>query len=265
MLPTSRARGFARGAGLPLPDPVEVVNPDGGGGFVLVCEHAGNYIPPELGDLGLPPGLMTSHIAWDPGALPVARELSRLLDAPLVAQRISRLVYDCNRPPEAASAIPEHSETHRVPGNVGLSVAARQSRVEAVYQPFHAAVAGRLDACVAPVLVTVHSFTPVYNGVQRDLDVGILHDSDSRMADAMLRHSGAADGLTVRRNEPYGPADGVTHTLCRHALPRGLGNVMIEIRNDLIRDGGSQQAMASRLARWLTAARRALAGDQADG
>ncbi len=253
------AAGFPRAGRLSGTDPVEVTNPDGRGGFVLACEHAGNFIPPELHGLGLGPGLTTSHIAWDPGALPVARELSRLLDAPLVAQRVSRLVYDCNRPPESDSAIPEVSEIHPVPGNRDLSPEARQERVVAVYLPFRDILAARLDAARAagsePLLVTVHSFTPVYRGIPRDVDIGILHDTDSRFADAVLQHAGADGDLAVRRNEPYGPADGVTHTLQVHALPRGLGNVMIEIRNDLIREGAGQQSMAARLARWLAAAR----------
>jgi predicted N-formylglutamate amidohydrolase len=250
-------------AGLPRTGPVDVVNPAGRGGFVLVCEHAGNFIPPELHDLGLGPGLTTSHIAWDPGALPVAREMSRILDAPLVAQRMSRLMYDCNRPPESESAIPEISEIHPVPGNAGLTPEARRARVDAIYVPFRDTLAACIDGCVAageaPVIVTVHSFTPVYKGVRRELDIGILHDTDTRVADAVLRLAGADADVVVRRNQPYGPEDGVTHTLRTQALPRGLGNVMIEVRNDLIRDGVSQRAMAGRLSRWLLAAQAELA------
>lgn len=238
---------------------VVVGNPSGAGAWVLVCEHAGNWLPPEFGDLGLAPDLLTSHIAWDPGALAVARAMSRILDAPLVAQRTSRLVYDCNRPPEAEGAMPEVSEVHRVPGNAGLSPAQRDARTQAVYVPFRDAVAACIDRqCQAAgdvAVVTVHSFTPVYKGVRRDVEVGILHDTDIRLADAMLAAAAADTGLVVRRNEPYGPADGVTHTLRTHALPRGLANVMIEVRNDLIADAGSQDAMAQRLARWLLAAR----------
>ena len=64
---------------------------------------------------------------------------------------------------------------------------------------------------------------------------------------------GEAD-LTVRRNEPYGPEDGVTHTLILHALPRRLDNVMLEVRNDLIADAAGQRRMAERLARVLAVA-----------
>lgn len=245
------AEGGSTGGG------VVVENPSGAGRWVLVCEHAGSWLPPALGGLGLAPDLLTSHIAWDPGALAVARAMSRILDAPLVAQLTSRLIYDCNRPPDSDGAMPEVSEVHRVPGNAGLTEAARRARIEGVYLPFRDAVAACIDRQTAApgdvALVTVHSFTPVYKGVRRAVEVGILHDTDIRLADAVL--AVADRDLVVRRNEPYGPADGVTHTLRTHALPRGLANVMIEVRNDLIGVPAHQDAMAARLARWLTAAR----------
>lgn len=244
----------------PAPDaPIEVRNASGSGPFLLVCEHASNFIPPEYGTLGLDADALESHIAWDPGALAVADEMARLLDAPLVAARVSRLVYDCNRPPDSPSAMPAESEIYRIPGNANLSAAARQARAEAVYFPFREALARTIDAHGArrgpPTIVTVHSFTPVWRGAARAVEVGILHDDDSGLADAMLRAAGDGNGLVVRRNEPYGPQDGVTHTLREHALPRGLANVMIEIRNDLIRTPDDARAMAGRLAGWLIAAR----------
>ncbi|MFC6490697.1 N-formylglutamate amidohydrolase, partial [Nitratireductor sp. GCM10026969] len=96
---------------------VETINAEGAGTVVLSCEHAANFIPPEFADLGLAREVLESHIAWDPGASAVARHLSRHLDAPLVAQRVSRLVYDCNRPPDAEAATPARSEAYAVPGN----------------------------------------------------------------------------------------------------------------------------------------------------
>jgi len=246
-------------AGPASPDPVvETINPAGAGAVVLVCEHAANHIPPDLGDLGVTADVLASHVAWDPGALAVARALSAALDAPLVAARVSRLVYDCNRAPDADSAIPAVSEVHPIPGNAELPAADRQARAERFYAPFRDAVAacldGRAKAGRPTVLVTVHSFAPVFNGVARDVDIGILHDSDARFADAMLQAAAGEALLTVRRNAPYSAADGVTHTLRTHAVPRGLLNVMIEIRNDLIADAGAQAAMARRLAGWIGAA-----------
>ena len=239
-------------------DPVIAVNLAGGSPFVLVCEHAGRRLPVRLGSLGLGAAELARHIAWDIGAEPVARELSERLDAPLFLQRYSRLAYDCNRPPEADSAIPEVSEVTRIPGNENLDADARLARIEALYRPFHGALAAFLDERaarrMASILVTIHSFTPLYKGLRRTLDLGILHDRDSRFADALLAHFGSAKELKVGRNEPYGPQDGVCHTLNMHAGLRGLRNVMIEIRNDLIGEESGQTLWARRLAEALGAA-----------
>ena len=233
-------------------DPVAVVNPDGKGAVLIVCEHASATIPRHFGDLGLPADALTSHIAWDPGALAVSLHLSRMLDATLVHQRFSRLIYDCNRPPDAPGAMPEVSEIYTIPGNAGLSAAAREARTEALYRPFHARIADIIAARTAQgqstVLVTMHSFTPVYNGQPRSVEIGILHDSDARLADRMLAAGTAAGTYAIGRNEPYGPADGVTHTLRLHGLANGLMNVMIEVRNDLIAEENSQRVMADFLA-----------------
>lgn len=235
--------------------PVDVTNAEGAGPFLIVCEHASNAVPPEYDGLGLDADALQSHVAWDPGALAVARQMSIILDAPLVAQRFSRLLYDCNRPPDKGSSIPALSEIYRVPGNEGLSAEARRARAERFYHPFRAALAQAIDGRSSPpAIVTVHSFTPVYHGVSREVEIGVLHDDDVRLADAVLAAAGAGDGFVVRRNEPYGPQDGVTHTLRVHALPRRLLNVMIEIRNDLIANAESQTAMAARLAGWLSQA-----------
>ena len=105
-----------------------------------------------------------------------------------------------------------------------------------------------------PVLVTVHSFTPIYYGKPRAVEVGVLHDADARLADALLSDLAGFASMAVRRNEPYGPADGVTHTLKEHALPGGHLNVMLELRNDLLAGEAGQSAMAASLADWLTQA-----------
>lgn len=243
---------------------VDVINPSGKGNFVLVCEHASCFIPTVLANLGLSGDVLRSHIAWDPGALAVAQVMSAQLDAALVLPRFSRLVYDCNRPPEAQSAMAAESEIYEIPGNTGLSAEARQARVTRFYEPFRevltATIRSRMAGGRYPALVTVHSFTPIYKGVSREVDIGILHDSDTRLADGLLGELSAADGLRVKRNSPYGPQDGVTYTLATHAIPLRLPNVMIEIRNDLIADTASQNAMAARLSAHLIAAQAALTG-----
>ena len=237
--------------------PVEIVNPQADSGILLVCEHAANRVPRALGSLGLEAETLESHIAWDPGAAEVARGLAQRLDATAVLQRFSRLVHDCNRPAGSEDAMPARSEAFDIPGNRNLTEAARRARSKAVYEPFHATVSARLDrrqdASRRPVLVTVHSFVPRYHGKPRKVELGILHDSDPRLAEAMLDLAAASE-LDARRNEPYGPEDGVTHTLKVHGISRGLLNVMIEIRSDLIADRQSQDEMGARLAGWLTEA-----------
>ncbi len=237
---------------------VETVNPQGSGGFVLVCEHASAFIPEYLDDLGLSEEESRLHIAWDPGAVNVARAMSVILDAPLVATRVSRLVYDCNREEGAPDAAVATSDGIEIPGNTGLAKADIAARARAVYQPFSSA----LDACLekycnqgrAVSLVTIHSFTPVFGGGKRNLEIGVLHDRDSRLADEMLDIAQSSGYSNIRRNAPYGPQDGVTHTLKKHALTRAIPNAMLEIRNDLIADDLRQHDMAVRLSSWIVEA-----------
>ncbi|MFW8635858.1 N-formylglutamate amidohydrolase [Cribrihabitans pelagius] len=249
-----------------LGEAVEVVNPNGTGAVLLLCEHASSDIPARYNGLGLKREDRQSHAAWDPGARAVAMHLSAALDAPLVASRVSRLVFDCNRPPEAASAMPEKSELIEVPGNANLTPEQRQEREDSVYTPFCDAVTrvigAREKAGLKTAVVTMHSFTPVYYGKPRPVEIGILHDSDSRMADTMLAGAPALPHRRIERNQPYGPGDGVTHSLKEHALSRGLPNVMIEIRNDLLRSDADEQAMAEEM---LTLLRPALAALTAEG
>lgn len=228
--------------------PLIAVNGQGTSPYVLICEHAGNRIPARLGSLGLAEADLQRHIAWDIGAENVARLLSRLIDAPLLLQRYSRLVYDCNRPPESPDAMPEVSELTRVPGNAGLSAADRLARVRDIYRPFHDGVAALLDsrACEGrtSLVVSIHSFTPVYKGKPRSVELGILHDHDTRLSSKLIK---SFPNVAARLNEPYGPKDGVMHTLNLHAAPRGLQHAMIEIRNDLIANERGQDEWAQRL------------------
>jgi predicted N-formylglutamate amidohydrolase len=228
--------------------PALVVNGGGRSSYVLVCEHASNRLPRSLGTLGLPEPELQRHIAWDIGAEKVARLLSRRMDAPLVLQRYSRLAYDCNRPPDSADAMPEISETTHIPGNRHLSPDDKLMRTREIYRPFHAAIADLLDRRAAEgarsMVVTIHSFTPVYKGTPRAVELGILHDRDRGLADKLITSFPMVD---ARLNEPYGPDDGVLHTLNLHAAPRGLRHAMIEIRNVFLLDERGQVEWAERL------------------
>lgn len=230
---------------------VQILNSGGRSPIVLVCEHASHVIPASFNHLGLPADMRKSHAAWDIGAMGLARRMSEKLDASLIAGAVSRLVYDCNRPPSAEDAMPARSEVIDIPGNASLSEAQRTERTTRYYEPFRAALSGKLTSTTDPVVVTIHSFTPIYHGKFRPVEIGILHDSDSRLADAMLSCAPAHTTTKVERNLPYGPKHGVTHTLQEHAIPNGHLNVMLEVRNDLIQTVPEQLQMADMIADWI--------------
>jgi predicted N-formylglutamate amidohydrolase len=232
--------------------PARVSNRPGKSAFVILCDHASNFIPAEFGTLGLDAADRVSHIAWDPGALAVSQRLAAALGATLVESGISRLVADCNRPMDAPDLVPEISERTAIPGNRGLAPEERKRRLALAHEPYHAAIeeliGERLAARRETKLIAVHSFTPVYKGVARPWQVGVIHDDDMRLAEPVLAALSTGGDIVVGDNEPYSPADRVYYTLERHARSRELPCVMIEIRNDEIRDERGQREWADLLA-----------------
>lgn len=241
------------------PPALERVNQDGGGHAVLVCDHASNRIPARLGALGLDPGRLQEHIAWDPGAAQVARHLAAELDAPLLLTGYSRLVIDCNRPLGHADSMAERSAGVAIPGNRRLSPAARAGRVEALFRPYHAAIAELLDARSRQptALISIHSFAPVLNGRQRPWQIGISHWRDRRLADLLLGALGRLGTFALGDNAPYPIEADIDYTIPAHGGARGLPAVMIEIRQDELRTPAGAAAWAARLA----AAYRLIEGD----
>jgi predicted N-formylglutamate amidohydrolase len=238
--------------------PVVVENPEGAGPFVIVCDHASNRIPEEYESFGFADDALATHIAWDPGALAVARRMSARLDAPLIWPDVSRLVIDCNRPPDANSLIVVETERGPVAANRSLSTTQRSRRLADIHAPYH----GAIDDCLArrestdspTALIAIHSFTPVFFGNARPWQIGIVFGNDRRLADLLIDTLAADPALTVGINQPYSPADQVYYTVERHAGPRGLPAAMIEIRNDEIGEEAGQKRWADRLASSLKAA-----------
>jgi predicted N-formylglutamate amidohydrolase len=235
--------------------PVFEQNADGRSPFLLTSDHYGRLIPNMLGDLGLPGSELTRHIAWDIGIAGVAEALSKHLDAHLIAQRYSRLVIDCNRPPGVASSIPILSEATAIPGNEGISREAAEIRRRDVFDPYHR----RIDETIEQrrrnqrptILVSLHSFTPVYAGVARPWHIAALYQRDRTLPPLLLQAFRAEGDLVVGDNEPYAVNDATDYTIPVHGEARGLINTGIEIRQDLIADKGGQRQWAERLARIL--------------
>ena len=233
--------------------PVHEVNAGGASPFLLTSDHYGRVLPRALGDLGVAENELTRHIAWDIGIAGVAERLAEMLDAHLVAQRYSRLVIDCNRPPGAVSSIPVISEATAVPRNEGISEQEREARRREIFEPYHhrinAAIDGRAHVKRPTVLVSLHSFTPVYAGVARPWHIGALYNRDTVLPRLLLKHLRAESDLVVGDNEPYAVNDLTDYTIPVHGEARGLINTGIEIRQDLIADQSGQQQWAERLAR----------------
>jgi predicted N-formylglutamate amidohydrolase len=228
----------------------EVVNRYGGGMAVIVCDHAANRVPRCLGSLGLDATQLSEHIAWDPGAAEVAHRLSALLDAPLVLSGYSRLVIDCNRPLGHHQSIAEQSAGVCIPGNRGIRSAERERRGEALFRPYHDAIAALLTARRQrpTLLLSIHSFTPNLNGQKRPWQVGISHWRDRRLAALLIQALTCEPDLTVGDNKPYPIEASIDYTVIRCVEDYALPAVMIEIRQDEIRTLAGASRWAGRLA-----------------
>ena len=232
--------------------PFDLVEGDRGKGLVLVADHAGRALPDEYGALGLPASEFDRHIAYDIGVEKVTRELAALLGAPAVLANFSRLLIDPNRGEDDPTLIRQLYDGTVVPGNYPMTAEERERRLVRFYRPYHDAVASMVASVaeasgVAPFLFSVHSFTPVMQGVARPWHVGILWDSDDRAPKPLIEALSAEADLVVGDNEPY---DGALRgdTMFKHAIVNGFAHALVEIRQDLIADNTGAVAWANRLA-----------------
>jgi predicted N-formylglutamate amidohydrolase len=238
---------------MPDPSPFRWINRAGGAPVLILCDHASNAIPTALGDLGLDQAALEDHIAWDVGAAQVAEGLAHHFEAPAILSGYSRLVIDCNRYPDEANAIPAVSDGVAVPGNVDLTPEDVAWRQDTVFWPYHREIEATLaqfsEADQVPVVISVHSFTPVYGGARRPWDVAICWRDDDRMSAPVLEALSREPALTVGDNEPYSldPAD--DYSLIEYGLAQGLAHLLVEIRNDGLVDGAGVARWTERLAR----------------
>jgi predicted N-formylglutamate amidohydrolase len=247
------------------PPPCLEQNVEGRSNFIIAVDHAAARIPRCLHNLGIPAAELKRHIAWDIGALAVARQVAAALDAPLVAQNYSRLVIDCNRDPLVASSIPTKSEATEIPGNIGLSEAEIAVRRAEIFEPYHDRLRALLDARHAAgrpaILVAQHSMTDTYHGVRREMHGAVLYNRDRRFAGLVLDALRREPNLIITDNEPYFVSDETDYTIPRHGEARGLPHVEIEIRQDLVSDAAGQTEWARRITVALRAAEQVLLGE----
>jgi predicted N-formylglutamate amidohydrolase len=219
------------------PSPYYILNAVSETPVLLVCDHASCRFPESLGDMGLDPFARRCHLAIDIGAGSLTECLSDSLGITAVLAQYSRLVIDCNRELLDPGAFLEYGDGILVPGNRNLSMADKDARAEAIYWPYHKAVDQQIERLRSigppPAFISMHSFTPVMNGVSRPWQVGILWDKDTRLSDIFIEEFRAA-GFVTGDNEPYSGKAPQDFTIDNHAEPLGIPHVGIEIRQDLI-------------------------------
>jgi predicted N-formylglutamate amidohydrolase len=243
------------------PEAVELVPGHAASPVLVICDHATNIIPPEFGSLGLSPGALARHIAFDIGARGLALQLARRLGAAYVGSRFSRLLIDPNRGLDDPTLIMRLSDGAVIPGNAHLTSAGREARIARFYTPYHAAIEDALEGILAqgrpPIILSVHSFTETWRGTPRPWHCAILWDKDHRLALPLITALREDDALVVGDNEPY---SGRLKNDClyRHGTARGFPHALIEVRQDLIGEDSGQAAWADRLA----AAVEAVLGDE---
>jgi len=232
-----------------------ILRPQGSGRFVLFCDHATNYIPPELDDLGLPASELARHIAWDIGAAGVTEVLSELFNTPAILSGASRLVIDCNRHLDASDLIPEVSDGTVIPGNLHLDEAARSARIERWFRPYHEAVESvfleREARGVPSIAISIHSMAASLAGGPRPWQIALSSHLDRRLTDPVLAALRGLGDVVVGDNQPYDLDPAVDYSTPFHALRRKLPHLQVEFRQDEIPDATTQQEWALRFAQTL--------------
>ncbi len=240
-------------------DPIRTNNiPVTDSSFLLVGDHAGRAIPSSLKNLGLSEADRSRHIAFDLGVRELGIALGERLGAPFVWQHFSRLVCDCNRHPQDPDWAPKASDETLVPGNRGLGEPDLRARRNAIFDPYHEAIAAALDARRVygglTILVSLHSFTPHMSGEARPWAIGVLHDGrQDAFARNVLSHLTSMKTYNVGDNQPY-EMDDTDYTVPRHAYPLGLPYIEIEVRQDRLADSAGVERIADVLGGVLTKA-----------
>jgi predicted N-formylglutamate amidohydrolase len=216
------------------------------GSLLFVCDHASNALPKAYGTLGLDRGAFKTHIAYDVGAGEVTRALAAAYGAPAILARWSRLLIDLNRGADDPTLVMKLSDGSIVPGNARADAAEIAKRLAEFHAPYHAAIEAEIAALKGvPVLISMHSFTPVWKGFRRPWEVGVLWDRDGRLALPLLDAFSRA-GFNAGDNEPY---SGELENDCMyvHGTMNGLPHVLIEMRQDLIATPEAARNFARRL------------------
>lgn len=223
--------------------------------LVLTCEHASNLLPRGLRPRSAAErALLDTHWGWDIGAWDVARRLAQRLGAAAIGGSLTRLVVDLNRPAVDQSLIRREAGGVRLSWNARVLPAEVERRLIAWHLPYHDAIDRAILRLVTrgvrPLLLAVHSFTPVYEGRRREFDMGVLFDR-SRDHAALLMRGLAGEGFRVLPNRPYSGLAGMMYSIHRHGSHHELPCLEIEMNQALFRERGAAARLARRITRAL--------------
>ncbi len=237
------------------PPPFRLHNRQGRARALLLADHAGVAMPAAYDHLGLGQVPLGRHIAYDIGTGWLTERLAVLLDAPALLHNYSRLMIDPNRPLDDPTSICAISDGVVIPGNRHVDTAEAAARAESFHRPYHRAIDAGIDRStdrgIVPAIIAMHSFTPVLRGFERPWHLGVLWADDARFPVALMTMLGRDPELCIGDNEPYSGRNMHGYTIECHALPRGLPNVLIEVRQDLIDTPEAAAGWAERLAQPL--------------
>jgi predicted N-formylglutamate amidohydrolase len=230
--------------------------------FIVLCDHAGNAVPSQLGTLGLEKADLDRHIGIDINAWDHATALADALGVPAIGQAYSRLVIDCNRRLDAHDSIPVQSDGIIIPANRVLTAEMANARWREIMQPYHASIGRQLarmprETCI----IAMHTCTSALKGgTFRPWHIGIIAHQDRRIADSLLGYFAEREtGYVIGDNEPYRINPVTDYTLPVHAEGGGRPYVEFELRNDLFATPETRGEVVGVLADALTLAMERLA------
>jgi predicted N-formylglutamate amidohydrolase len=186
--------------------------------LLISCEHAGNDVPEEYEHLfAHDPETLQTHRGIDIGALKLTNTIADELGQEPYVHTITRLLVDLNRSVQSPTLFSEFTEQQ--------PIEIREDIFTNYYRPHRQQVEERIqqiiDAGNRALHVGIHTFTPIWEGKQRDVDIGFLFDPTRTGEQEFCGYwrkaiSEQSPRLRLRMNQPYrGTMDGFTTYLRR--------------------------------------------------
>jgi len=218
--------------------------------FCLTCEHASAELPPPWRWSAEDGWVVSTHWAYDLSAAVLVRELAAASGVAAVLARFSRLFVDPNRPLSSDELMRTEAEGRSIALNRSIDAMERERRL-AYWRAYHDAVDAMVGGSDTPVVLAVHSFTPVYQGDTREVEIGVLFDEDEQAA-RQLAHALGSVSRHVRLNEPYSGRQGLIYSADRHARAHERAALELELRQDLLSDAGFRERLVAALLQALS-------------